>query len=198
MTQKLEAGITEHLDNGNIGTSGKVIVVTKQGQDGGIQIDAFTGVVLNANDNPEWAEGLTNALLAERHIFYTGRLGALYTADMKSPETLAYEDLAWVHAQPYEEPLLAQEEVRNEEGQIVQHAIWEHVELQQLDANEEFRMGRIAEITGIEFVTDEDGAVVDVVGDISHEMQIDNERSEEELAAMEQAKNTGFSKVAGE
>ena len=181
---KLEAGITEHLDNGNIGTTGKTIIVTKQGEDGGIEVDAFTGIVLNPNDAPEWARGLANALLTERHIFYTQRLGGLYTEALKQPEALAFEDLSWVHVRELDEP------VKNE-----QTGLMEHVELTQLDADHEFRMSVIADVTGIAGDIDlEEGTFG--ADAITQAIARDNMRTAEELASMEQASAEGFKAVS--
>lgn len=179
-TTHLNAGISEHLEGANIGSTGKTIIVTKQGEEGGIEVDAFTGIVLNPNENPEWANGLTNALLAERHIFYSSRLGGLYTDEMKQPEAMAYEDLAWVHVTELDAPVLNPET-----------GLWDHVELNQLDADHEFRMNVIAEVTGIAGDIDlEKGAFGKDA--ITQAIALDNERDEAELAAMDEAAITGF------
>lgn len=182
---KLNAGIAEHTDNHNIGTSGKTIIVTKQGEEGGLEVDAFTGIVLNPNDNPEWAKGLANALLTERHIFYMSRLGGLYTDELKQPEALAFEDLSWVHVTELPEP------VKNEETGLM-----EHVELHQLDADHEFRMSVIADITGIAGDLDLSEGTFGADA-ITQAIARDNMRTAEELASMEQAKAEGFKAVNG-
>jgi hypothetical protein len=194
----LTAGVTEHLSDtpDMIGFTGKTIVITKQGEEGGFEVDAFSGVVLRHSKNaetgqwegielPAWAEGLTNALLTERHIFYTSRLGGLYTDAMKQPEALCYEDLSWVHVTPLEEPR------QNEEtGQM------EHVELSEVEADHEFRMGIIAEVTGI--AGDVDLAEGTFGKDaLTVAIERDNMRTEEELASMEQASREGFKAVNG-
>lgn len=182
---KLTPGVAEHLDNNSgIGTSGKTVIVTKQGEEGGIEIDAFTGIVMNPNDNPEWATGLANALLAERHIFYSTRLGGLYTDELKQPDALAFEDLSWVHVTELDEPR------KNE-----QTGLMEHVELTQLDADHEFRMSVIAEVTGIAGDIDlEEGTFGKDA--ITASIARDNMRTAEELASMEQAGREGFKAVA--
>lgn len=184
-TTKLNNGVAEHLDNGgDIGTTGKTIIVTKQDQEGGIEIDSFTGIVLNPNEAPEWAEGLTNALLTERHLFYSTRLGGLYTEQLKQPEALAFEDLSWVHVSELDEPVM------NE-----QTGLMEHVELKQLDADHEFRMSVIAEVTGIAGDIDlEEGTFG--ADAITKAIERDNMRTAEELASMEQAAQEGFKAVA--
>lgn len=198
MTQKLEAGVTDHLQSADIGTTGQVVIVTKQGEDGGITLDGFTGVVLRVGGEelPEWSEGLSQALLAERHIFYSSRLGGLYTDELKFPETIAYEDLGWVHVSELNEPLLVTPEMRDPEtNAITQHAVYEHVELNTVDANHEFRMERISEITGIAGDIDlEEGTFGKDA--ITQAISRDNERTAEELASMEQAKQEGFKDVA--
>ena len=182
-TTKLNAGIEEHLDNGNIGHSGKTIIVTKQNDEGGIELDAFTGIVINPNEAPEWANGLVQALLAERHIFYTKRLGGLYTDELKQPEAIAFEDLCWLHSRELDEPVL------NE-----QTGLMEHVELTQLDADHEFRMTVIAEVTGIAGDIDlEEGTFGKDA--ITAAIARDNMRTAEELASMEQAGQEGFKAV---
>ncbi|MGV1835245.1 hypothetical protein ACQZ6C_10825 [Rhizobium rhizogenes] len=195
MNTKLNAGIEEHLDTGNIGYSGKTIIVTKQGEDGGIEVDALTGLVVTATVNPEtgqregielpgWASGLTNALLAERHIFYRNRLGGLYTDELKQPATIAFEDLCWVHVSELETPVL------NETTGLL-----EHVELTQLDADHEFRMAIISEVTGIAGDIDlEEGTFGKDA--ITQAIARDNMRTAEELASMEQAKQEGFKAVS--
>lgn len=198
MTQKLEAGITDHLQSADIGTTGQTVVVTKQGEDGGITLDGFTGVVLRTagDELPEWSEGLTQALLAERHIFYSSRLGGLYTDELKFPDTIAFEDLGWIHVSELNEPLETQPEVRDlETGAITQHALYDHVELNTIDANHEFRMERISDITGIAGDIDlEEGTFGKDA--ITQAISRDNQRTAEELASMEQAKQEGFGKVA--
>lgn len=183
-TTKLQAGIEEHLDTGNIGHTGKHVIVTKAGEEGGFEIDAFTGIVLDTHNLPEWAAGTTQALLAERHIFYTSRLGSLYVEDMKQPDTLAYEDLSWVTATDLEEPVV------NEETGLP-----EHVELNVVDADHEFRMAIIAEVTGIAGDIDlEEGTFgADAV---TEAIARDNMRDAEELAAMDEAAKEGFKAVS--
>lgn len=184
-TTHLNAGVSEHLDTmGTIGATGKTIIVTKQGHEGAIEVDAFTGIVLNPNDSPEWAEGLTNALLAERHIFYTSRLGGLYVEAMKQPEAMAFEDLAWVHVRELDEPVLNPET-----------GLWDHVELTQLDADHEFRMNVIAETTGIAGDIDLEKGTFGPDA-ITQAIALDNERDAAELAAMDEAAAEGFGKVA--
>lgn len=183
-TIKLTPGVEEHLDTGNIGSTGKMIIITKAGEEGGFAIDAFTGIVLNPNEVPQWAEGHTQALLGERHIFYTQRLGSLYVETMKQPEALAYEDLGWLHARELEEPV-----INSETG------LPEHVELTQIDADHEFRMTIIADVTGIagdiDLVEGTFGADA-----VTEAIARDNMRSAEEVAEMEEAARSGFSAVA--
>lgn len=80
---------------------GEPVVVHKTGDEGSIQIDSMTGQVLTeADQRPDWADGLFTAMTAERHGFYNQRLGPLYTDDMKSPETFLFEDLSWIGLDP--------------------------------------------------------------------------------------------------
>lgn len=85
-----------------LGETGNVVGVHKRDAEGLLMIDAFTGKVISGQqDAPEWAEGLVLAMLSERHIFYSSRLGAEgYTADHRAPEVLAYEDLEWMALSP--------------------------------------------------------------------------------------------------
>jgi hypothetical protein len=188
-SKKLEAGIEDHINSGatahDMGSTGKFIIVTKSGEEGGIMVDAFTGIVQTPNENPQWAQGLTNALLAERHIFYTDRLGGLYTDELKQPEAIAFEDLSWVHVSELPEPILDE-----------QTGLMQNVELSQLDADHEFRMNIIAEVTGI--AGDIDLAEGTFGKDaITAAIARDNQRTAEELASMEQAGQEGFKAVNG-
>jgi hypothetical protein len=74
-----------------------VVPVHKEGAEGAIEVDRDTGIILTKTDQrPDWAEGLAVALLAERHTFYTRRLGTAFTEDMKHPKSLAFQDLGWI------------------------------------------------------------------------------------------------------
>lgn len=72
------------------------ITVHKEGHEGTITVDARTGVVVgDVTERPEWAHGLTCALLAERVGYYRTKLGPL--ADpIVSPIAIEKTDLGWV------------------------------------------------------------------------------------------------------
>lgn len=79
------------------GLTGKTAMVHKEGAEGILLIDALTGhVIPGQQDRPEWAEGLVLAQLAERHLFYTNRLGPQYADKHKAPELFAFEDIGWL------------------------------------------------------------------------------------------------------
>lgn len=162
----------------------KTTLITKQGHEGGFEIDSFSGTVLNPSELPDWAEGLTNGLLAERHIFYTKRLGGLYTDDMKTPETLAFEDVTWLGVVELDEPTIDAETGKET-----------FVELHTYDADHEFRMSIIAEVTGLSADLDlDEGTIANAITQAIH---ADNMRSPEELEALDKATNASWDEVSG-
>lgn len=77
--------------------AGKTIMVHREGEEGGLVISALTGEITTPQDErPAWADGLTVALLAERHGYYSKRLGGQYTPTMQHPDLLNYADLDWL------------------------------------------------------------------------------------------------------
>lgn len=149
-------------NTGTIGLTGKVAYVNKQGAEGLLAIDAFTGVVLMNDETPEWGTelGLVNALLHERHSFYASRLGQKYADDHVSPEVYAFEDLAWLSTV--------------DDGADGTEAI--------TDADVEHRMTVVATVLGVNRETG------DVKGaELAAEFQSDNTRTEAELAALQEA-----------
>lgn len=153
-----------------LGLSGRVAHVHKKDAEGMLMIDAFTGQVIpDQHDRPEWADGLVLAQLAERHTFYTTRLGANYADAHKDPEVFAFEDLGWLglNMEDGEETVIA--------------------------ADNEFRMEVIANVLGIDRET---GAIEGALAEA--EVYADDTRSPAELAALEQAQATAFSKTGTE
>lgn len=104
----------------------KNIIITKTGEEGAILVDRLEGKVITAADErPEWADGLANAMLAERSGWYEKRLGKQLSAELARPETLAFEDLEWIGI--------------DAEGDEVH-----------LEADQDYRMDKLAEMMGID------------------------------------------------
>jgi hypothetical protein len=152
----------EAAQNGAPGFTGKMAQVSKQGGEGLLTIDAFTGMVVMNEDTPEWATdlGLVTAVLTERHSFYASRLGQKYADTHVSPEVYAFEDLAWLSIVD-----------DGAEGQEVL-----------TDADEEHRMEVLAAVLG---VNREDGEIEGAL--VSGEFISDNTRTAAELAALEES-----------
>jgi hypothetical protein len=87
------------------------------------------------DQRPEWAEGLAVALLAERMIFYTGRLGPVAGRSAWEAGVVAYQDFGWVKI--------------DTEGNEVE-----------VEADAEFRMNLLAEAIGIDREAENFGEVV--------------------------------------
>lgn len=160
--------------------SGITRLVHKQGAEGSIMVDAFSGQVLTpADERPEWADGLAMANFAERHKFYTDRLGTqLYTPQHQHPELYAFEDLEWL--------AIAMEDTQAPDGTPIE-AGGEMM----LAADDEFRMEAIAVLIGADRETGEiDGKVTEV-------MLADDKRSDEQMADFRQAQEAGFEQATG-
>ena len=146
------------------------LIVHRADHEGVIQVNALTGIIVTPNDErPDWSDGLTCALLNERHEFYTQRLGeAGYTEAMRRPDVLHYEDLGWIAV--------------DEEGHEVE-----------IEAEPEHRMQFIADLIGIDRESGE------IKGNVLAETEIamDRARSPEEMAAFEQSQEQGFDKATG-
>ncbi|MER9178909.1 hypothetical protein [Mesorhizobium sp. M0767] len=112
------------------------IAVHKEDHEGAIQLEAVTSmtktgepltrwiVATAADERPEWAEGLAEALMDERATYYRTRLGSV-PENVAAPELLSANDLEWVGV--------------DAEGDEV------HVE-----ADHEYRMGILATALGID------------------------------------------------
>lgn len=159
-----------------IGLTGKVVHVHKQGEEGMLAIDAYTGQVIMDADTPEWAkdQGLVMAQLTERHVFYAHRLGEAYATEHRQPDIMAFEDLGWLclvdngTAEPHEA--------------LVQ-------------ADDEFRMNVVAEVLGINRDADDQTNAEPLGEDASGwtmEQYSNQTRSQAELAALEAARIKKF------
>lgn len=74
----------------------KLIAVHKDGQEGGIHIDATGKVITKADDRPDWADGYAQALLDERKDFFTARLGAVGAESLLAADIMAADELGWL------------------------------------------------------------------------------------------------------
>lgn len=107
-------------------TGRKTITVHKEGEEGSLEVDFDTGTITTqVDDRPDWAEGLSTALLSERHQFYAQRLGEKYAEEHSRPSGIAYQDLGWIGA--------------GEGG-----------ELMEISADHEYRMEIVAKVLGID------------------------------------------------
>lgn len=120
---------------------GKPILVHKKGQEGALAIGSLSGrIVTPIMERPDWSEGLAVADLAERHDFYTSRLGR----DMPMGDLVAFEDLGWV-------------------------AIDGSGEQTVIEADTEHRMDIIAEATGVHRTADLSSELQDdTTGEMAH------------------------------
>lgn len=120
------------LDNANDNNpttdlADRTILVHHTDQPGALIIGALDGAIRqDPNERPDWSDGLSTALLGERHEFYTARLGDLYTDEHKYPEALNFADLGWLTV-----------EADDVGGTLI------------MDADPEFRMNVVAEVTGV-------------------------------------------------
>lgn len=144
----------------------RTILVHREGEEGAIQINAMTGVILTATDErPPWADGLAAALTAERLGWYTSRLGEVYAKEHFAPEALAFEDLGWLAI--------------DEEGEPVE-----------LEADIEHRMNVISEynsITRFDDLTAHDNAPATKGEIASATVDMNHIYTEDEAHALEQA-----------
>lgn len=102
---------------------GTPIIVTKDGEEGSIEVDRITGIVLTKVDQrPVWGESLACAMLAERAGWYAQRLGPKHEL---SADNILFDDLGWV--------------ALDQEGQEVE-----------VEANPEHRMTLLADALGVD------------------------------------------------
>ena len=123
------------------GLDGKPVLVHKKDCEGGLIIGSLSGRIIQPiMERPDWSEGLSVALLAERHEFYVTRLG---TPPGESP-MIAFEDLGWVGV--------------DAEGNAIE-----------LEADSEFRMDAVAESVGVLRTDDlSDYREDDTTGEVGH------------------------------
>ena len=78
-------------------STGRQIMVHKEGEEGALQVDALTGYITTPVDaRPDWSDGLAVALLQERATFYERRLGPAFSPAMRDATAIAFQDLGWV------------------------------------------------------------------------------------------------------
>jgi hypothetical protein len=150
----------------------RTILVHRKDQEGTLRINALSGVIQQEpNERPDWSDGLSTALIGERHEFYSARLGPAYTEAHKHPEILSFEDLGWLTVS------------EDEDGSTVIQ-----------DADVEFRMEVLGEVTGMTRydnlslgINGEDH--VDGKGTVLEEVELayTAERSDDEVAAFEKS-----------
>lgn len=172
------------MENSNLNTPGaplgeRTALVHKKDAEGALVINATTGIITQpVDERPEWAEGLTCALLIERHKFYSDRLGPQYAKDHYMPDAYAFEDLGWIAVDAEGEPL-------------------------EIDADTEHRMSVIAEVLDIDRTADlsahdeatgEDTAGKGEQAAVLIDMQHDY--SDEEAHALEKAQSADFGEIA--
>lgn len=146
-------------------TGRKTITVHKEGEEGSLEVDFDTGIITTQVDGrPDWAEGLSTALLSERHQFYAQRLGDKYAEEHSRPSGIAYQDLGWIGA--------------GEDG-----------ELMEIDADHEYRMEIVATVLGID--READGKLDKAVTEVEIETTGANyAKSDAELLVDEQTRAT--------
>lgn len=154
----------------------KTIRVHHEGLEGTVEVDALTGIVLtNADERPEWANGLTCAALQERVGYYFGteknapRLDRSRFEDkIIGADLIDFQDLGWVAVA--------------EEGDVVE-----------LEANDEFRMEQVASLLGIDrtnFNAASTEYELEIVNDVS--------RSADDVAVLEDIQQAIFEPAAEE
>lgn len=120
---------------------GKPILVHKKGEEGALAIGSLSGrIITPIMERPDWSEGLAVADLAERHEFYTSRLGR----EQPLGDLVAFEDLGWVAIDASGDQTI-------------------------LLADSEYRMDIIAEATGVHRVADLSSELEDdTTGEMGH------------------------------
>lgn len=120
---------------------GKPVLVHKKGEEGALAIGSLSGrIITPIMERPDWSEGLAVADLAERHEFYTSRLGR----EQPLGDLVAFEDLGWVAIDASGDQAI-------------------------LEADTEYRMDIIAEATGVHRVSDLSSELQDdTAGEMAH------------------------------
>lgn len=172
-------------ETGLIGYSGQKTMVHKEGHEGVLIIDTFSGLIYPASLHadsmlPDWATeaGLVSANLAERVIYYGKRLDQEAALKLtKSPEAISFEDLSWM---TLEEP--ADGETQPTEGI--------------LEADDEWRMDNLAKlIVGLQIDRDPDAKQPVTGADIDVAVASDRTRTQAEADALAEAQIKRFEKT---
>ncbi len=76
------------------------LLVHKEGEEGTMVLDRLSGrIVTPLDERPDWAEGLTTALVQERVTYYEKRLGAdseAFKAIQDHTQAIEFSDLGWL------------------------------------------------------------------------------------------------------
>lgn len=172
-------------ETGLLGYSGQKTMVHKEGHEGVLIVDTFSGLIYPASIHadqtlPDWAteKGLVSANLAERVIYYGKRLDKEAALKLtQSPEAIAFEDLEWM---TLEEP--AEGDTQPIEGT--------------LEADEEWRMDNMAKLlVGLQIDRDPDAKEPVKGADLHVEVASDRTRTKAEADALEEAQRTRFEKT---
>lgn len=147
------------------------VLIHRANVEGALIVDALTGLIAQPLDErPDWAEGLSCALLAERLNWYSSRLSPEAMAPLKRPEAIAYEDLGWVAVDAEGEPF-------------------------EQEADAEHRMATLAELLGVSRPDDLSEDIEHTHGRLLATADVeyrDPERTQEEASALEDAATSGF------
>lgn len=171
-----------------LGDSGRVTPVHKKDAEGSILIDSFTGRIVTPTDElPEWAYGLAMAQLAERHAYYTQRLGQQYAKGHAVPELYAFEDLAWLG-------------VALEDGQMLPDGTTlEAGDEYVLDADDEHRMEVLGTVLGIDrdaaLMGADDGHIKGAIAEVA--IAYDTARTDSEMEDFRQGQEAAAKEAQG-
>lgn len=154
-----------NMTNGNMT---KTLIVHKEGEEGTLQIEAASGkIVTTLDQRPDWAEGLTTALVQERISFYESRFGAGSTAFqslMNDTTAIEFSDLGWLG-------------VDAEQNEL------------EVSADPHYRSEVVAKALGIDTETGEMSHTALAEREVSRE---NRGRTPEEIAALEESVQSGF------
>jgi hypothetical protein len=152
-------------------TSKDSIVIHKEGEEGALTVNRYTGVITTpGSERPEWAQGLATAMLAERIEFYGKRLGTDSQAfkNLADPQAIAFNDLAWIGV-----------DANGDEIEI--------------EADGDHRMDVVAQLIGVDRETGEVSGTILAERDTMRE---NTPRTPEEQAALEESLKEGFGSVS--
>lgn len=161
--------MTEHDNVTTLPAAERTIPVLKDDHEGALLINAISGVVQqDPMERPEWADGLATALLAERHTYYSSRLGQQYADEHKEPEAFNFDDLGWIAVDA------------------------EGAELE-MSASEEYRMEVIGAALGLD--RENDTMAGTTLAEV--ELTLNRERTDGEVGALEETQREGFERKTG-